>query len=99
MRGESGTLCKYYAATVSLLSVFARSESVYDMHFVPLRAVFLHQGSWKGHSLPSTGCSASGTWTHIQHERYYGLGMDGLVMGGNGMLSNMNFVMVWAWMF
>ena len=31
------------AVIVSLLSVFARSEAVYDMHFVLLRAVFLHQ--------------------------------------------------------
>ena len=31
---------------VSLLSVAARSEAVYDMHFVPLRAVFWICGTW-----------------------------------------------------
>ena len=51
------------------------------MHFVPLRAVFLHQGSRKGHRLRPTGHSVSGTWMHLKYERHYGLGMDGLVMG------------------
>ena len=61
-------------------SVFARSDAIYDMHFV-LRALFSHQGSRKGHRLRPTGLSVSGTWLHLQYERYYGWGMDDLVMG------------------
>ena len=45
-------------------SVFTRSEAVYDMHFGPLRAVFLHQGFRKGHTLRPTGRSIPGTWRH-----------------------------------
>ena len=59
--------------------MFARSEAVYDMHFVPLRVVFLHQGSREGHKLRPTGRNVSGTWMHLK--RFYGLGLDGLVMG------------------
>ena len=66
---------------VSLLSLLARSEAVYDMHLVPLRAVSLHQSSWKAHRLRPTMRSISVTWMHLQYERYHGLGMDGLVMG------------------
>ena len=61
--------------------MFARSEAVYDMRFVLLLEVFLHQGSRKGHRLRPTGRSVYGTWMHLQYERSYGLGMDGLVMG------------------
>ena len=53
------------AIIVSLLCVFARSEAVYDMHCIPLRAVFLHQGSQKGHRLRPTGRSVSGIWMHL----------------------------------
>ena len=49
---------------VSLLSVIARSEVVCDMHFVPPRVVFLHQGSRKGHRLRPSGRSVSGAWMH-----------------------------------
>ena len=84
------------AVTVRLFYVFARSEAVYDMHFVPLRVVFLHQGSRKGHRPRPTGRSVSGSWMHLQYERYYGLGME---WSGNGMLSNMNVIIVWTWMF
>ena len=53
------------ALIVRLFSVFARPEAVHDMHFVPLRAVFLHQGSWEGHRLRPTGRNVSGTWMHL----------------------------------
>ena len=79
--GRKGCSKRNAAVIVRLFSVFARSEAVYDMHFVPLRAVFLHQGSRKGHRLRPTGRSVSGTWMHVQYEHCYGLGMDGLVMG------------------
>ena len=79
--GRKGCSKRNTALIVRAISVFARSEAVYDMHLVPLRAVFLHQGSYKGHRLRPTGCSVSGTWMHLQYERYYGLDMDGLVMG------------------
>ena len=69
------------AVIVRLVSVFPRSEAVYDMHFVPLRTVFLHQGSRTGHRLRPTGHSVLITWMHLQYERYHALGMDGLVMG------------------
>ena len=35
--------------------VTAQSEAVYNMHFVPLRAVFLHQGSRKGRGFVPLG--------------------------------------------
>ena len=66
---------------VSPFSLFARSEAVYDMRFVPLRAVFLHEGSRKGHRRRPTGRSVSGTLMHLSHKRLYGLGMGVLVMG------------------
>ena len=101
------------ALIVRLFAVFARSEPVYDMHCVPLRVVFLHQGSWEGHRLRPTGRNLSGTWMHLQHKHVYGLGLDGLIMGcsrtlrflwfghgcsGNAILSNMNVILVWAGM-
>ena len=68
--GQKGRSRQSGAVIVSLLSMFARSEAVYDMHvvslpgkdidFVPLGAVFL-----------VFGCTCS----------FYGLGMDCLVMG------------------
>ena len=63
---------------------------------MPLRAVFLHQGSGKGPRLRPTGRSVSGTWMHLQYEPFLWLGHG---WSGNGMLSNMNVVIVWAWMF
>ena len=39
--------------------MFARAAAVYDMHFAPLRAVFLHQGSWEGHRLRPTAHNVS----------------------------------------
>ena len=66
---------------VSILSVLTRSEALYDMYIVPLRAAFLHQGFQKGHKLRPAGRNVSGTWTHVQYECYYGLGMECLVMG------------------
>ena len=42
---------------------------------------------WLGH-----GCSGSGM--HLEHERYYGMGMDALVFGCTRMT---NAIMVWAW--
>ena len=44
----SGFQREEHSADSQAFSVFARSEAVYDMHFVPLRVVFLHQGSWEG---------------------------------------------------
>ena len=69
------------AVIVRFFSVLARSKVAYHMHCVPLRAVFLHQGSRKAHRLRPTGRSVSGTWMHLPYERYYSLGMDVLVMG------------------
>ena len=84
---------------VSLLYVFARSDTVHDMHFVPLRAVFLHQCSRKGHRLCPTGRVVSCTWMHVQQPFFMAwawMDMDGLV---RGMLLNMDVTLVWAWMF
>ena len=83
----------------SLLSVFARSEAVYDRQFVPLRGKggVSHQGSRKGHRLRPTGRSVSGTWMHLQYECY--LLLLGHGWSGNGMLSSMTVVIVSAWMF
>ena len=78
------------AVIVRLFSVFARSEAVYDMHSVPLCAVFLHQGSRKGHRLRPTGRSVS--W-------YLRLLWPGHEWSGNGMLSNMSVLIIWARMF
>ena len=61
--------------------MFARSEAVYDMYFVPLRAVFVHQGSGEGHRHRPTERNVSGIWMHLQHKRFCGLGSDGLVVG------------------
>ena len=48
--------------------VFARSEAVHDMHFVPRCAVLMHKGSRKGHRHGPTGRSVPGTWMHLQYE-------------------------------
>ena len=50
---------------VSFLSMFARAEAAYYTTLVPLRAVFVHQGSRKGHRLRPTGRGFDGTWMHL----------------------------------
>ena len=45
--GRKGCSKRNTAVIVRPFSVFARSEAVDDMHFVPLRAVFLHQAPGK----------------------------------------------------
>ena len=70
--GQKGCSRRSRAVIVTLFS---------DMHFAKLCAVFWHQGSQKGHRLRPTGRSVSGAWMHLQYERNYGLGMDGLATG------------------
>ena len=53
--GTRGRSRQSRAVIVSLFSVFAQLEAVYDMHFVALHAFFLHQGSWRGHRLRPLG--------------------------------------------
>ena len=89
--GRKGCSTRSTAVIVSLFFVLARSEAVYDMHFVPLR------GYRKGHRLRPAGRSVSGTWMHLQYEHYYGLGMNGLVMGRT--LWNVNVITIWVWLF
>ena len=47
------------------------------------------------HALLWFGPGCSGERMHSEHERYYGLGMDPLVIGCTW---NTNVIMVWAWM-
>ena len=59
--GQRGPSRQSTAVIVRLVSAFARSEAVYDMHFVPLRAILLH--------LYPEKCSVSDTWMHLSYER------------------------------
>ena len=59
--GQTGRSRRIRVVIVTLLFVPARSEAVYDMRFVPLRAVCLHQGSQSGHRNRPIGRSVSGT--------------------------------------
>ena len=91
--GQKGRSRRSRALIVSLLSVYARSGAVYDMHFVPLRALFFASGvperTW-----------ASSHWAQcfwfldapaIRTLLWLGHGWS-----GNGMLSNMNVILAWA---
>ena len=59
--GQKGRGRRSRVVIVTLLFVLTRSEAVYDMRFLPPRAVFLHQGSQSGHRNHPIGRIVSGS--------------------------------------
>ena len=94
--GRKGFSTQCTAVIISLFSVLARSEATYDMHFVPLQGVLLHQGSRKGHRLRPTGPSCSWYLDAPEIRTLLSLGHGWCC---NGVLSNINVIILWAWMF